>query len=465
MTYMGLGAKLNLDASASIKNIQDQLKSLENQKIKIDFDVDDGLKNIQNQLQELSKQKAVKINFETDSSNVNRQFEDIQKQAEKISSTNIGKGFSQNVGSEFSKMSENAKSLGTNIDQLNSKMSVLGKNPSANFAGQITEAKAKLESLNSEFTKFQGMSKSEQTNAFGKLKSDAKEATQGINQLISAEKNLNQVTSILGNLDKYLDTNPQALDRLPNKISNIKSELQSLQNESNPVKLATGVKEASSQVSAFKGEIRGLGAEGRTAFGELGNDLKKQFQWLTSGTLLFGAIAGAKEAFTNIENLDTAMVNLRKVTDESESTYTNFYKQANTDAKELGATTQSLVEETATWGQMGFKVSDASSLAKYSEILKNISSGMNASEASDTIISSMKAFGISSNDVLDGVVSKVNEVGNKFAVTNEQISTGLQKSSSAMSAAGNNINQTIGMLTAITEITRDASNAGKMIAC
>jgi len=34
-----------------------------------------------------------------------------------------------------------------------------------------------------------------------------------------------------------------------------------------------------------------------------------------------------------------------------------------------------------------------------------------------------------------------------------------------MAASGNNINQTIGMLTAITEITRDASNAGKMIAC
>lgn len=407
---MGLGAKLNLDASASIKNIQDQLKSLENQKIKIDFDVGDGLKNIQNQLQELSKQKAVKINFEADKTNVNRQFEDIQKQAEKISSTNIGKGFSQNVGSEFSKMSENAKSLGTNIDQLNSKMSVLGKNPSANFAGQITEAKAKLESLNSEFTKFQSMSKSEQTNAFGKLKSDAKEATQEINQLVSAEKNLNQVTTILGNFDKYLDTNPQALDILPNKISNIKSELQSLQNESNPVKLATGVKEVSSQVSAFKGEIRGLGAEGRTAFGEIGNDLKKQFQWLTSGTLLFGAIAGVKQAFSDIENLDNAMVELKKVTDDTSATYAKFYQNANTDAKSLGTTTQSMMEETASWGQMGFKVPEAENLAKYSEILKNISENMSASSATDTIISSMKAFGISTNDVMNGIISKINEV-------------------------------------------------------
>ena len=265
------------------------------------------------------------------------------------------------------------------------------------------------------------------------------------------------------NLEKYLSTNTQALEKFPEEVSKIRAELQSLQTESNPTKLVTGLNAVKSQVSAFKGEIREAGAEGRTAFGEIGNDLKKQFQWLTSGTLLFGTIAGVKQAFSDIENLDNAMVELKKVTEDTSATYAKFYQNANTDAKSLGTTTQSMMEETASWGQMGFKVPEAENLAKYSEILKNISENMSASDATDTIISSMKAFGINTNDVMNGIISKINEVGNKFAVTNTDISEALKRSSASLSVAGNSIDQSIGLITGITEITRDAPGAGKVL--
>lgn len=49
---------------------------------------------------------------------------------------------------------------------------------------------------------------------------------------------------------------------------------------------------------------------------------------------------------------------------------------------------------------------------------------------------------------------------NGFALTNADIMTALQNSSSAMSAANNSLDETIALITAGTEIVQDASKVG-----
>lgn len=58
------------------------------------------------------------------------------------------------------------------------------------------------------------------------------------------------------------------------------------------------------------------------------------------------------------------------------------------------------------------------------------------------------------------MVSKINQVGNEFAVTNKDVADVLQRSASAMSDANNTMEETIALGTAATEITRDADAAG-----
>lgn len=61
------------------------------------------------------------------------------------------------------------------------------------------------------------------------------------------------------------------------------------------------------------------------------------------------------------------------------------------------------------------------------------------------------------------MVSKINAVGNSQALSNADIVNFLTRSSAAMAEANSSLEETIALGTAITEITRDAQNAGQVM--
>jgi TP901 family phage tail tape measure protein len=85
---------------------------------------------------------------------------------------------------------------------------------------------------------------------------------------------------------------------------------------------------------------------------------------------------------------------------------------------------------------------------------------MDIESAQDGLISAMKAFDISTDDVKRKILDNINEIGNTMAVSNNDIVEGLKRSASAMSVANNSFEQTIALITAGTEITRDAEGMG-----
>lgn len=54
---------------------------------------------------------------------------------------------------------------------------------------------------------------------------------------------------------------------------------------------------------------------------------------------------------------------------------------------------------------------DAAKLAENSMIFAAVSPGMDQAQATDGLVSIIKAYGIDVEDTLDGIISKVNEVG------------------------------------------------------
>ena len=102
-------------------------------------------------------------------------------------------------------------------------------------------------------------------------------------------------------------------------------------------------------------------------------------------------------------------------------------------------------------------------MAKYSSMFASISPGMNVDTATDGLVSIMKAFDIGNDnpdDVLDGIMSKINIIGNTAATSNAEIVNMLSKSSSAMQEANNTLEETIALETAAVEITRDDDSVG-----
>ena len=196
----------------------------------------------------------------------------------------------------------------------------------------------------------------------------------------------------------------------------------------------------------------------------LGQKALGAFKRLTGIATITAVIAAAKRVIqamvADVMALDKAMTELRKVTDESEASYARFVKSAIQSSKTLGAGLSEVVTATADYARLGYSVSDAQRLAEVSILYKNVGDGIsNISDASESIISTMKAFGIEARDAIS-IVDKFNEVGNNFAISSKGIGDALVRSASALAAAGNSIDESIGIITAINDILQDPDRAG-----
>ena len=80
-------------------------------------------------------------------------------------------------------------------------------------------------------------------------------------------------------------------------------------------------------------------------------------------------------------------------------------------------------------------------------------------ESTESIISTMKAFGIESSDTM-GIIDRFNEVGNNFAITSAGIGEAMQRSASALYEAGNTIDESIGLITAANSVIQNPEQVG-----
>ena len=209
---------------------------------------------------------------------------------------------------------------------------------------------------------------------------------------------------------------------------------------------------------------RNAGKLGKTFFQTIREGMSSFSYWTSSTFLVMKGIQSIKSGISTVKELDTALVDLKKTTTMTASELEKFYYDSNETAKEMGVTTKEILEQASAWSRLGFSSSEqATKMAKYSSMFNLISPGMDLDSSTDGLVSVMKAFKIGledTDDVVDGIMSKINVIGNTQALNNSDIVEFLTRSSSAMAEANNSLEETIALGTAAVEITRDAASVG-----
>ena len=209
----------------------------------------------------------------------------------------------------------------------------------------------------------------------------------------------------------------------------------------------------------------------KTAAGKAGamaESAGQKFSRMLGEKIGYGAIAlilmkirqALGQVYTNVVNLDTAMTELKKVTDETNATYQKFLMGAASRARELGATITDIVNATASFARLGYGIDDASKLADAAVVYKHVGDGIaSIDQASESIIATMQAFGVQAQDVMT-IVDKFNEVGNREAITSAGIGDSMLRSASAMKAANNTLDETVALIAAANTVVQDPVKVG-----
>lgn len=444
---------LGLDIANTTQQISQELdgilKSIGEKRIKLNAKIDNidlgnassQIKNVTDRInQEFNKSsQSVKQSFQNSTKSVNdfaRKVEEVQNAlaSNKIEATLAG------VNSKFNQLSatghEKLSQIQTDLDKLNSLQRTMSTS---------SDSKVLVSSYN------------EYSQVLARVKNNLSLVSVETKSLAQEQNTLARSMTLSSKMDSWMNQNVKAVERYG-------AQIRALQSSLNNNKNAATLTNVSAEFSKIQAQAKAAGLT-TNQFAQSLKNTALQAAGLGSALAVINKITSLiKDAIDTVIELDTALVDLQKTTSMSGSQMAQFYKDANVAAKELGVTTKDIIQSAADWSRMGYSDKTSSEMmARLSAQFAAISPGADINQATTGLLSTMKAYGIEVEDVLDGIMSKINIVGNTAGTSNAEILTGLSKSAAAMAAMNSSLDENIALFTAAQEIVQNDSQVGNAI--
>lgn len=221
--------------------------------------------------------------------------------------------------------------------------------------------------------------------------------------------------------------------------------------------------EAQMKVSKFQNACHQAGLETETLGQKLSRLFKEHFQTAIAMAGVAMVKQGLREVYNNVLELDTAVTELKKVSSMTGDEMNSYLERTATNARESGASISDLVTSAADWKRLGYSDEDSEELARVAALMANVGDGIdNATTASSYLISTMQGFGLVADDA-EHLLDCMNQIANTEPVSMEDLGIIMQKSSAAMSAAGNTYQETLAMASALNGVLQDSESSGTFL--
>lgn len=198
------------------------------------------------------------------------------------------------------------------------------------------------------------------------------------------------------------------------------------------------------------------GRAGRTLWDTLKNSGFHQLAAQMAGMFgFYDVINLGKEGFNVVRELNTALTEMRKVSDETVQSLKDYQNTTFDVADAVGTTAKQIQTSTADYMRLGESLDVAAESAKTANVLLNVSEFDNIEDATKSLVAMGQAY--KDLDKMT-IVDKLNEVGNNYAISTDELATALQKSSATLSLMGNTIDEAASLVTTANATIQDADS-------
>lgn len=191
-------------------------------------------------------------------------------------------------------------------------------------------------------------------------------------------------------------------------------------------------------------------SEYKSLFGQIVGDMGQEVTKLSKYLASMGGIdvvwQGFQQGISSVKEMDAAMTELKKVTSDTSDVYATVEKDMYATGKDIGRDAVELTKSTADWARLGYNTQDSEKMSKWTGILMNVSEFEQVDDATNALISIMQGFDKGADDV-ENVVDVLNNIGNLEPISSDEIASSLQRSASALKAAGANYEQSVALTT------------------
>ena len=181
-----------------------------------------------------------------------------------------------------------------------------------------------------------------------------------------------------------------------------------------------------------------------------GNQMNLTYQ--AAHEIFSKSVGAISSMVSQVKEMDSAITEFRKVSDLSGKSLESYVNELAQAGATVARTTSQMVEAATIFRKSGFTDEESKSLATTAAMYQNISDvQVSASDAASTIISQLQAYGRDTLDVMH-ILDAYNKVAADFAIGTNDISKAMEIAAAPMATYGNTFEETIGLVTAGTEI-------------
>lgn len=426
------------------------------------------LKNSESAIQKAEKSLnnlTVPSNLTSEFSNVKTEVESLNEQLSnnKISISDYKQSVSEKISDFGSAIKEQKTALEKTLSEINTLIGKVDYNVktgkpvngmrSSDYSTMMDKYKAELEELRTlqATVSKQDYVSAAQLKQFDDLRKKLKDSETSFKTLSAAEKGSDSLSraKLYSKIGEYLQKNS-------GMTKEFKTQLKSLQKQLENDGPNANVKNLADQFIRLQSQIREAGQEGRSFLDVLKD--KAFYGFAGQLSTYFGLndfVRYIGEGINTVRELDTAMTEMRKVSDESVTSLKSFQEESFNIANAVGTTALQIQNSTADWMRLGLSLDDAKEAAKDANILLNVSEFDNIEDATKSLVSMSQAY--KDLDKLT-IVDKLNEVGNNYAISTDELASALQRSSATLSLMGNTIDEAAALVTTANATIQDADS-------
>ena len=268
-------------------------------------------------------------------------------------------------------------------------------------------------------------------------------------------------------MQNWLKNNTKAAKKYGDAIKELDAQLDKLQSDNKLSQSDVNKTRASFNQYAKQATLDGL--TGLTWFDAINTKFKQYASYFSVAEVFMYAEQALTDMFEQVKLIDSAMTELKKVTDETDASYERFLTNAASRAKEIGTTIDGLVESTADFARLGYEFDEAAGLAEVANIYTVVGDEIDSVEtATESLVSTLAAFKGEMGDMSDSefamsIVDKFNEVSNNFSISSGGIGKALQRSASSLATANNTIDESIALITSANTVVQDPEKVGRLM--
>ena len=282
--------------------------------------------------------------------------------------------------------------------------------------------------------------------ALGKAKSSLKELT-------TTQVSMNQRTSQLTSMQEWMRKNKAATKLVGDQVNKLIEECKTC----DAVRF-NGIKNEFKELQVQAGQA---GKLGNSLFSSLKEQAKSFTQWISVSGLVMEGVQTARQMYQAVIDVNSAMIELRKVSDASDNEIKNYFDEAAESAKRFGSSVSDMINATADWSRLGYNLPDSKQLAEVATLYKNVGDGIDIDSANQSLISTLQGFQLEAKDAMS-IIDQFNEVANNFPIDSAGIGEALQRSAASLYAANTDLSKSIALITGTNAVVQDPSSVGNM---